>query len=597
MILQEMIVTDSEGKTKSADGKDQTGQCIRSEDVYTFFAIKRVNPPQLTPTAEQKPAKVRLTMPTGGNLNGMYRFPRVGEKVLVAVEGTSHYLMSYLPTEENPFSPDGEEKMEAFKKEAQILRYKKTGDNTSDTPYSEIGFYSETTEWLEKKDSSNKKLETATDLPIVDKLKLTSTGDIESHAQNYNETSAKRIALFAGYGDDIEKRKAKRKTNLEAKKEKGKSVHDEDEDEDEVIDMDAFPALPQDYADQDPAFLAGDIQMRAKRRMVLKAERGIDLMVGATVIRLEQSGITMFSRKQSVSSVDSWDSVISVSAREGVKINGTSLKMTAAFGFGISDGWGGSISSLGGVVRLVGSNIRASTICKVSYALKGGFASANFVLNTASAAQGIAQIEKGASAKSSTIPSKLSSIAVPIIDGFIGFNWGLNATVTVTDPAGTLKGLMEFIMILHSAVHMALEMAFLSEEQYNSHGREAINMASMIVEYGLVMGMFCGICASTPQNFQMASIMLDHGGNMWLNSFNKTQAYTTKNSVGSPTAGLDTSYTGKFRDAVGSTGKAIVTGVLGLAALAGAGIGGTCARYFIGVKPANNALRKELEAL
>ena len=82
MILQEMIVTNSEGKTKTADGKDLTGRCIKSEGMYSFYAIKRVNEPASTPSPEQMASKVRIMMPLGGELNGMYRFPRVGEKVV-----------------------------------------------------------------------------------------------------------------------------------------------------------------------------------------------------------------------------------------------------------------------------------------------------------------------------------------------------------------------------------------------------------------------------------------------------------------------------------------------------------------------------------
>ena len=148
MILQEMIVTDSEGKTKTADGKDQTGQCIECGDEYTFYAIKRVNDPALKPKPEQMASRVKIMMPLGGDLNGMYRFPRVGEKVVVGVEGVSHYLMGYLPTAEKPFSPSGDT---VFNEEGQVLRYKKTGANVADKnrdkEYSEIGFYKEASRW------------------------------------------------------------------------------------------------------------------------------------------------------------------------------------------------------------------------------------------------------------------------------------------------------------------------------------------------------------------------------------------------------------------------------------------------------------------
>ena len=90
MLLKEMIVTDADGKIENAKGEKLTGKCIQSEDMYSFYAIKQVNPPKSKPTSEQKAAKVKIMMPLGGELNGMYRFPRVGEKVVVAVEGAAH---------------------------------------------------------------------------------------------------------------------------------------------------------------------------------------------------------------------------------------------------------------------------------------------------------------------------------------------------------------------------------------------------------------------------------------------------------------------------------------------------------------------------
>ena len=41
MNLQEMIVTDAEGKIETAEGKDLTGSCIQGEDIYSFYAIKQ----------------------------------------------------------------------------------------------------------------------------------------------------------------------------------------------------------------------------------------------------------------------------------------------------------------------------------------------------------------------------------------------------------------------------------------------------------------------------------------------------------------------------------------------------------------------------
>ena len=55
MILQEMIVTDGDGKTQTSDGKVLSGQCIQSEDMYSFYAIKRVNPPFASPSPKRNP--------------------------------------------------------------------------------------------------------------------------------------------------------------------------------------------------------------------------------------------------------------------------------------------------------------------------------------------------------------------------------------------------------------------------------------------------------------------------------------------------------------------------------------------------------------
>ena len=199
MILQEMVVTNAQGKTETPEDGDLTGQCAEGEDIYTFYAIKSVNQPSSTPTSEQMAAKVKIMIPLGGELNGLYRFPRIGEKVVVAIEGASLYLMGYLPTKENPFAPkEGDkEATDVFDEEGLVLRYKKTGENVADEnrdePYSEIGFYKEPSRWqttdenlkneelssVETDDEGNK-----TYYPYIDTVKVSSTGDLTTNAQN-----------------------------------------------------------------------------------------------------------------------------------------------------------------------------------------------------------------------------------------------------------------------------------------------------------------------------------------------------------------------------------------------------------------------------
>jgi len=199
MILQEMIVTDSEGKTTKTVKKNGqnvevslNGQCIQGEDIYTFYAIKSKNYSASASSVELKASKVYLTLPIGGNLNGMYRFPRIGEKVLVVVEGAAHYLMSYLPSKENLF--DEKEKTDVFDEEGLVLRYKKMGENVADAnrdeKYSEIGFYKEPSRW-QTQDANLKNTTASVETeeegkkiyyPYIDQVKISSTGDVPRHA-------------------------------------------------------------------------------------------------------------------------------------------------------------------------------------------------------------------------------------------------------------------------------------------------------------------------------------------------------------------------------------------------------------------------------
>ena len=594
MILQEMVVTNAEGKTRTAKGEDLTGQCIKSEDMYSFYAIKRVNEPAVIPSSEKKPAKVRLTMPTGGELNGIYRFPRVGEKVLVAVEGAAHYLMNYLPMAENAFAPkEGDvEKTEAFDKEAQVIRYRKTGGNASDDPYSEIGFYSEATEWKEKAGSQNSILDDDTKLPIVDKIKVSSSGDIETHAQNYNEVTAKRIGLFAGYGDDIEKRKAKLKTNLKDKK--------------TGLDLEAFPILPQDYADQDPSFLTGDIQMRAKNRIVLKAEDTIEIIAGHSMIRLDSSGITLVSRKASISSVNAWDTAITLSANAGLTLFGTKVAINSAYKFALTDAFGGTVQSVGGVMRLSGADVGMMSMCKAAYAVKGVSASASFATNVASVSMGIDQ-ERGNRTGDGSMVNKMASyfsLGAGIAGTVVGVNWNLNSasSLRADDTAGAIVGLTDFLIQMLGLVNTILESAILSKTDKKNCGQSGLALALMIAEYGMILQLFIRLEASNPNWVSMGNLLLKNGGNVYLSGASIIETAVGGVNAKSPTAGADTWFLADLarmvfgKEAQGEFWKlALKSAAAAAVLLAGAGAGvyaGYCHS-----SSTNAATRKELEAL
>ncbi|MBR4126462.1 MAG: hypothetical protein IKR09_02655 [Alphaproteobacteria bacterium] len=371
MNLQEMIVTDSEGKIQTADGNDLTGQCIQSEDMYSFYAIKKVNDPSLKPAADQMAAKIRLTMPVGGEMNGMYRFPRIGEKVLVAIEGTSHYLMSYLPNAENPFSPieDEKEVSDVFDEEGLVLRYKKTGENVADEnrdeKYSEIGFYKEPSRWQttdENLQNTEKSVEeddgegNKTYYPYIDTVKVSSTGDLTSSAQNLNELKGRRVSIESKFlfGD----RKAKDKD--------GKEI---------TVPGNIKEDLEERVLDESE-INKGDIYLNADNKIVISARNGIQLDCGGASITLDPTGISISAAK--VDGLEAgegpFDSEISLKHNGDVNLNGKMLTGYFSKAMFMEDGFGGGFICNSGSMDIFGRSVSvgaSTTFAQTSYVMEG----------------------------------------------------------------------------------------------------------------------------------------------------------------------------------------------------------------------------------
>ena len=371
MNLQEMIVTDSEGKIQTADGNDLTGQCIQSEDMYSFYAIKRVNDPSLKPATDQMAAKIHLTMPVGGELNGMYRFPRVGEKVLVAVQGTAHYLMSYLPSVENPFSPvEGDKEVsDVFDEEGLVLRYRKTGENVADEnrdeKYSEIGFYKEPSRWQttdENLQNTEKSVEeddgegNKTYYPYIDTVRVSSTGDLTSSAQNLNELKGRRVSIESKFlfGD----RKAKDKD--------GKEI---------TIPGNIKGDLEERVLDEEE-INKGDIYINADNKIVISARNGIQLDCGGASITLDPTGISISAAK--VDGLEAgegpFDSEISLKHNGEVNLNGKQLNGYFAKAMYMEDGFGGGFISNSGNMDVFGRAVSvgaSTTLAQTLYVMEG----------------------------------------------------------------------------------------------------------------------------------------------------------------------------------------------------------------------------------
>lgn len=83
---------------------------------------------------------VAMTQPLGGKRAGLYRFPRVGERVFVMLAGDRAVLMGYVPDRTNSFS-DFPENGDKWARQSTALRFTPpTEEQKANGAYSEIGF-------------------------------------------------------------------------------------------------------------------------------------------------------------------------------------------------------------------------------------------------------------------------------------------------------------------------------------------------------------------------------------------------------------------------------------------------------------------------
>ena len=303
---------------------------------------------------------VDIVMPIGGSESALFRYPKEGEKVLVGIETDgNNYLMGYLTSKkekDNIFTGDNDKQILPKKMAGQFFRYKgKTNDTDDKEETSEFGFYTEPTKW--KNEGAGKD-----DLhPEISTVKIISTGDINQKAANHNQIKAKRFELLVNCD--------------------GSRLTDKDK-EDDLL------ALGDRYGD-DPNLYAGDAHIRAKNRVVIKAEQEIIFEVGRSSISITDKGITIIARKSSSNVATSWDSMLSLTPLGGITMSATRLNSLTGLGFSFADAYGGTMSSKLGIIRIEGVDIRLSTISSLNYGTRMAQMIGEFALNTGALTAGI----------------------------------------------------------------------------------------------------------------------------------------------------------------------------------------------------------------
>jgi hypothetical protein len=431
-----MIVCDRAGSTDKKGKHEYVQDSKNRSNPYRFYAILKEG---------EEPAEVIMVMPLGGTESGLFRYPKIGDKVLAGVTGKLYYLMGYIPTEGNPFNLQGEDKAEdtngILEKYGEVFRYKKTGTNTSnektDPPYSEIGFYHETTQWKAPGAAEN--------FPGVDRLNIQSTGDIKSRAQNHHQLNAKRFEILVDCDE------------VDHSDEKAKAFGDREGD--------------------DSSLYAGDAHIRAKNRIVVKAGQELRLEVGRSAIILSDDGITIVTRKTQKNTATFWDTVMSLTPRNGITMFGQKVDIGAAYNFSLRESTGGAISSFGGVMRLSARDILAQAYAQIGF-------KANTAEVTAAYNKNFAAMQSG----TGPAPS-LTTLLPSIVAIFTNVNWGYYAAASnYSDPVGDYAAYCGVLLQILHITYTSLDFA-MPVELREKGGRDGLNLAVMADEFKTIQEM------------------------------------------------------------------------------------------------------------
>jgi hypothetical protein len=464
---------------------DRSGAGLGAEFPYQFYAKKR--------TSDADTEVVNLVMPFGGKESGFFRYPREGETILVDQDAAgAYYLMGHLPSESdihNNFLINevnagafGKEKQDLKDEAGMILRYQQTGkkEQKSTDPsdrYSEIGFYHRPTQW---KTSEEVYTDKTADIPKIDQLNIQSTGDIHTKAKNHHRMKAKRIEILS-------------------------NVEESDFSEN-------LTGKNRPYGDKGAdisQLLQGDIHLRGKRRILLKAGSEIRLEVGRSTIVISDAGIVLSSRKTHSDIHNTLDTVLSVLPRDGITMFGQHLKLAAAYDWSIAENMGSSIKGTAGIMRLLGKDIRASTISGVAYIT-------NFVSQTAALAANLTSMSMGTHDEDNIQSVKLPSyvgmgvgLAGTLINVLIGLKYPDSGKLD--DPDSKIVKYIVLALQMMSTVITAIETIYISPE--DKKGKDALALAGVVAEWGCLLPVFIAICAASVGPFMVFNDSVHWGNN------------------------------------------------------------------------------------
>ena len=349
LYVRQAVVTDLSGKVSDDKAKAPNAAVkFVSNKGYVFMA-------KVSPDAEPKTAfEVNFTQPVGGYGQGLFRMPRVGDRILVlGVPSTvkdqqvTYYLLGYLPGNAMPFTTPGElsRSMErdgaditALPEEMMALRFRTTGVKGEKEDLenkmgirraklpngcSELAFYNTHNFGEDKAYGASK------DRKVL--ANFQSTGNMQLSA-NHNLEMGARNLTFKG-------------TGWEGQWEKG------------------------ELSDAKVSFC--DIN-----KFVVEAKGAIEFKVGKSSVVIGNDGITIKTASRFANVAGPIDASVKLNPISGVAISGLNCRVNGFMGASIGDGVGAGASFGSGNASISGANISQRTTSSFDLLKRETFAAA-----------------------------------------------------------------------------------------------------------------------------------------------------------------------------------------------------------------------------
>jgi len=460
-----------------------------SDDPYTFYVYSTGF------SGRNHQQQVKLVMPVGGPEAGLYRFPRVGESVLVAHDdtGSIYYLVGYIPSKTAmPFQKGIDEHKDNVDKTkdvvvedyGQVLRYQQTGKTDtalgeagSETDeiiekgaerYSEIGFYHRETSWepSEEDKEDYRDIPRGSKKPKIDLLNIQSTGDITGRSVNYTGHQAKRMEIVVDGGDE----------DFELEKETD----------------------------------AGDLQIRARHNITIEAGASITLKVGRSRVVINDNFLDLVSAKTASNLGSFWDTRVRLSPIFGLTGMGSHVRFSSAGDCALTNLLGGGFSSNLGVTRISGVDVKMSSMPSLKEAGKIKAYVASMSLNLAASLAGIG-LDAGGKAPNERAEGMATGDYGKLVNNVAGFFQALESFLGEEEEEDATEAYVGAVLV---AIQIIDTVAFLlcqalplmsantrvagNDRNGGSIARDAIVAAVSAAEMGLLISAAVTLSAAKP---------------------------------------------------------------------------------------------------